>query len=246
MERIGRQINDPFQRHTGGISRKHRRSETVHGRLNDHIGDGETGTLQPGRQPDPKHPFQNREVDPQVFETQPPCLFRPVQCPENEDHGKQVSDPGGNGDAGDIPLENDHEQQTQQHIQCTGGNEIIERTAGIAGAPHDRRAKVINHIQRHCDEINLHICTGKIDHIIRGFCPNQKFPGKKITGQRNSDPDNQGKQKRSMGRPADFFPFSRSDVVGDQNVGSDRKSHGGIDQKPAEGCCRPHSTEGLF
>ena len=181
-----------------------------------------------------------------MFETQPPCLFRPVQCPEDQYHGKKVPDAGSHSNPGDIPFENGHKKQTQQHVHSAGGDQIVEGSAGISRATHDRRSEVINHVQRHGGKVDLHVDTGKIDHIVRRLCPDQKLTGEQDTGDRHDPPDNKRKQQGGMGCAADFFPLPGSDVIGDQYVGADRKSEGSIDQQSAKRSGRPHSAKGLL
>ena len=95
-------------------------------------------------------------------------------------------------------MTHDHEKQIQKRIGTAGNDQKDQRPLGISHSTQDRRTIVIQHKKRHSQEINTHIKSRKIDHIVRCIHQFQADPGKDHSQNCHDDPADQSQQDRCM------------------------------------------------
>ena len=168
VEGIQRNVDKAFDVASGSVAGHEYIAEGVDGGLNQHIGNGEQGTLNTGGQTNPQHFGKLQSVKPHFLQFQTAGIGTLHQSPHHQYGRNALGNGGSQSNTGYIHMKQCHKDHIQHHIDHTGKAQIDQRTSGITGGTENGSAEVIHHGKGNTCEVDLHIQGGAGQHIRRG------------------------------------------------------------------------------
>ena len=229
----------------GGISRHCHRTERVHRRLNYHIGHGEHRSLNSCGKANLHDPLQLVRDDTELPKLQTQRARRPHQAPHNEKCGDVLGNHGSPGHAVHSSAKSHDKGQIQDYIDHSCGEQIIERTPGVAHRTEDRRAEVVEHQHRHAQKVNAHIQNRLIQHVVRSSHQMEQGPRSRNSHHHQHQSAEQAGEHGCMYGFTDILVLPASIVCAYQHIHAHRQAHKNIDQQIDQRGGGAHRSQGL-
>ena len=142
-------------------------------------------------------------------------------------------------------MKDDDEQHIQNNVGDGRHDQKVQRISGITHCPQDTASHVINHHRQNAQKINTQIQYGAFHDITWCSYPLQYIRRNKYANQRHNKACRKGQCQRGVHSDVQLFFFSCAEIAGDDNTGSDRKSHEKADQQIDDRCTGANSRKCL-
>ena len=150
-------VDQPIRVGGGAVALDHQRVKGVDARLNEQVGDGKNGVLQPGGHTQRKDALGLHRVQLQFVRVQRVAVLHPGQRPQDQKCGNTLADGTGQRHAYHAQIAHDNKEQVQRNVQRTGNRKVEQRLFGVADGAEHRVAEVVQRQRRHTQKIHPQI-----------------------------------------------------------------------------------------
>ena len=161
------------------VAGHHNIPEGIHRGLDEHIGDGEQGALNTGRQADADDFLQLGSVEAHFAQNQLAGVGAAHQRNSHQNGGNGLGNGGSQGNTSHVQMQSPDKKDIEQHIDNAGKGQVKQRAFGISRRPQNGGAEVIDHGEGDAPKIDLHVYGGQGQHSVRGSHHPQKGLRKK-------------------------------------------------------------------
>ena len=138
-------------------------------------------------------------------------------------------------------MQHKNEEKVHEHVDETGGGQVVERPFRVADGTKDRTSEVIKHHDRHTEEVDAQVKGGLIDNICRGAHQHKHRTGKDHAEKSKHNAAHNADAERGVNRFRGILVPFRADIARDKHICSDRKTE---EQVRDEADKRPGRTDG--
>ena len=132
-------------------------------------------------------------------------------------------------DARHVHVEHDHEEQVQHHVDDARQRQVDQRAARVADGAQHRGAKVVQHVDRHADEVDLHIERRQRKRFLRRIHPDQECLRHEEAEYRQHDAADQAGEDRRVHRVRHALVVVRAERPRDDDVCANRQPQKEVD-----------------
>ena len=225
VEGVHGNVDEALDVPRGGVTGHGHGAESVDGGLDDHVGDGEQGALDPRRQADAGDLPKSGRVDLQLPPHQTAGVLTAGQLDQYQHAGEQLGKGCGQGNPRHAHVELGDENKVQHHVHHTRDGKEDQRAFGVPRRTEDGGTEVVKQHGDDPREIDPHIQRGKVDHVVGGVHQMEQGRGKAHPHEGQQDPAEEGRRERGMHRAVNHVVVPRADTLGNQNAGAHGKAH---------------------
>ena len=205
----------------GGVRGDHVRAEGVDAALHHDVRDVENDGLKPRRKADLDHAERLVRMQADLPELELRRALLTHKADEDEHDGDILRNDGRNGDARNVQLTDDHEEQIQENVQHAGNGEEDERALRIAVGAEDGGGEIVDQRAGNADEIDAQIEAGQRQNVVRRVHPFEHRRGKEETEQERHHAQNEAQGDGAVDGTLDAHVVAAAGIARDQNVDAD-------------------------
>ena len=136
--------------------------------LDEQVGDGKNGVLEPGRHPQGQDALGGGRVQVQLVYIQRVAVLRAGQCPQDQRGRDALGDGTGQRHAHHAQAADDDEEQVQHDVQRARKGQIDQGLFGVADGAEHRIAEVVQRQRRHAQKIHPQVQDGTGQQVVLG------------------------------------------------------------------------------
>ena len=182
-------------------------------------------------------------VEPDLAQRNFRPAVKPQQAAHDKEHRDDLRDDRRDGDAGDVDLADDDEEQIQQRVDHAGDRQIDQRAARVAVGAENGRAEVVDQREGHAEEVELQIERRFFEDVRRRLHPFEHRAAEEQADGHDKQPEQRTERDGAVARAGDAVRVMTADAARDQNVHADRDADEGVDDEIDERGRRADSGE---
>ena len=125
----------------------------------------------------------------------------------------------------------DDEHEVQDHVYHARDRQKVQRAAGIAHRAQHRRAKVVEHVEGHAEEVDADVLRGQRQHVVRGAHPSQKCAAEDEAEHAHDHAADEADGDGGVHGLLRVFEVARAVIVGGDDVRADREPQKHVDDQ---------------